>query len=198
MVRLVSEHGGVETAHLADEPGGRAGVQAVQVGHREATDDLLAPRLGLFVGGHVVGTGQVRGLAHQRGSGLGGDLGAARTARGSDRGDDQALDDRRGGEQDPVAGRRVVEQVEGQLGAEDGTAEVHQDDDPGRAVDLLDRLLDPDGVGAEGVLVEAGSHLDVHRAAVQHLAGQADSGPRQGSAVGDDHDADARSRCHGG
>ena len=39
------------------------------------------------------------------------------------------------------------------------------------------------------VLVEPGRHLDPHRAAVQHLAGQADRGPGQRAAVGDDDDA---------
>ena len=89
-----------------------------------------------------------------------------------------------------LAGRGVVEQVQRQLGAEHGAAEVHQDDDAGGTVDPLDGLLDLHGVGAERRLVEPGRDLDPHRTAVQHLVGQRQRGPRQRPAVRDDDDAD--------
>ena len=51
------------------------------------------------------GPDEVGGLAHQRGPGLGGDLGAAGAARGRDRGDDEPLDDRRRARARPGRGR---------------------------------------------------------------------------------------------
>ena len=62
---------------------------------------------------------------------LGGDLGRAGATGGGDGGDDQALDQRRGAEDGPLADGRV-DHVERHLGRQDGAAEVHQDHDARR------------------------------------------------------------------
>ena len=89
--------------------------------------------------------------------------------------------------------RVVVQEVQGELGAEHRAAEVHQHDDAVRAVG---RARSPsaiaDGVGAERRLVQPGRDLDPHRPAVQHLAGQRHRGVGQRPAVGDDDQPD---RC---
>ena len=65
VVRLRQRDGGVEPAHLADQPGGRPRVQAVLVGHREAPT-TSSPRGRAAPRRDLVGAGQVRRLAHQR------------------------------------------------------------------------------------------------------------------------------------
>ena len=83
---------------------------------------------------------------------------------------------------DAVAGR-VVEQIEGELGAEQRAAQVEQDDDAVRTVDAFDRFLHLDGVGAQRRLVQARGDRDVRTVPVQHLLGEFDRGPRERSAV---------------
>ena len=87
----------------------------------------------------------------------------------------------------------IGQQVEGQLGAQHGAAEVHQHDDAGGTVDALDGLHDADRVGPERRVVEAGRDLDPQRAAVQHLRRQRDRGAGEHATVRDDDQADGRS-----
>ena len=150
-------HRRVHGAYLADQPRGRPGVQAVGVLHREDPDHLLGTRLRHDAGGRL---GQVCGLAHQGVAGLGRDLRAARSPGRGDGRDHEPLDDGRRRQRHPVPRGRVVEEVEGQLGAEQGTAEVHQYDDAARTVGALDRRADAHRVGPQRRLVQPGRHLD--------------------------------------
>jgi hypothetical protein len=190
-------HRSVEPADLADQSGRRSRVQTVPVGDREHADDLVADRRRRDLGRVLVGNGQVRRLAEQGVARLGGDLGPARSTGRRHRGDHQALHDRGGREDHPLADRRILQQVQRQLGTEHGAAEIHQDDDAVGPVDLLDRVLDLYGVGAERRLVEAGRDLDPYPAAVEHLTRECQRSPGQCPAVGDDDDADAWPGSHG-
>ena len=181
----------VEGPRLADQAGSRPGVQPVQVLDSEDADDLDRADVVGIRRGVVCRPRQVRGLAHQRVASLGRDLGPAGPARRRDRGDDDTFDDRRRREGHPVPHRRVAEQVERQLGAQHGAAEIHEYDDAVAAVRPLDRLHDADRIGAEGRLVETGGHLDPLRTAVQHLRGQRHRGIGQRATVGDDDQPDA-------
>ena len=181
----------VEGTHLADQAGSRSGVQPVRVLDREDSDDLDRADLVGVRGGVVRRRRQVRGLAHERVASLGRDLGPAGPTRRRDRGDDEAFDDRGRRESHAVPHRRVAQQVERKLGAQHGTAEIHEYDDAVGAVRPLDGLHDADRVGAEGRFVKTGGHLDPLRTAVQHLRGQRHRGMGQRAAVGDDDQPDA-------
>ena len=83
----------------------------------------------------------------------------------------------------------VVEQIQGQLRAQHGAAQVEQHDDTVFGVDPLDRLLHLDGVGAERGLVEPGGDRDRGLDAMEHLTGELGRGASEGSAVRDDDDS---------
>jgi hypothetical protein len=114
----------------------------------------------------------------------------AGSAGSGHRGDDQPFDERCRAEQHAV-GAAIAEQFERELGAEHGTAEIHEHDDAGRAVDLFDGRLDLHGVGAERRVVQSGGNGDARLLAVQHLGGEADRGVGKCAAVRDDDEADA-------
>ena len=187
-------HRRVHGAYLADQPRGRPRVQAVGVLHREDPDHLLGTRLRHDAGG---GLGQVRGLAHQGVAGLGRDLRAARSPGRGDGRDHESLDDGCRRQRHPVPRGRVVEEVQGQLGAQQGTAEVHQYDDAARTVGALDRGADAHRVGPQRRLVQPGRHLDPQRPAVQHLLRQHDRGLGQRPAVGHDDESHLLGRAAG-
>ena len=159
----------------------------------ERTDRLRVHR---GRGGHDgVRRAQVRQLAQQGGRGLRGDLVAVRAARGGDRRHDEPFHHGGGREQDPVAGGRIRQQLQRQLGAQDRAPEVHQDHDTGRAVHLLDGRGDLHRVRAQGGLVQPGGHGDAHLTPPDHLLGQLDGRDRQRPAVRDHHQTDAAPRA---
>ncbi len=182
---------GVERTDLTDQTGRRAGVQAVRVVDREDTNHLFGADVARVGCGASRRRGQVTGLSHQRVARLGGDLRPVGSAGRGNGGDDEAFDERGGRECHPVPDGRILEQVERQLRAEHGAAQVHEYDDARRAVGPFDRLHDRDRVGAEGGLVESGGHLDPQHAAVQHLSGQGHRGAGERPAVGDDDQSDS-------
>jgi hypothetical protein len=104
--------------------------------------------------------------------------------------DNQSFDQWCRRQNDPLTHLWVIDEIEGELGTENRTAEVHEHDDAGGAVNLLDRLFDADGVGAERHLVQARGDRDGDRAAVQHLACECHGGSGQGMAVRHNDDTD--------
>jgi hypothetical protein len=162
-------------------------VKSVGVLESEHPDDLVPTDLDRVRLPAVVRNGQVGHLAQQRSSRLGRDLCSGGAARGGHRGDDQAFDEGRGRQGHPVADGGVRKQVEGELGAEQRAAEIHEDHDTVRAVRPLDRFHDADGIRPEGRVVKSRRHLDRHRASVQHLSRQRDGSVCERTTVGD-HD----------
>ena len=114
-------------------------------------------------------------LTGERGGRFGRHLGGGAAAGSSDDRGDEAFDEGRRAEDDPAPGG-AVEQVECELRAEDGAAEVEEHDDTIRTVDAFDRLLHLDGVGAQRGLVQSRGQRHGRPAAVQHLPGQLDRG----------------------
>ena len=185
---------GVETAHLADQPRSRPGVQAVRVSTVKTADDVVAPRRRRRgVAAMSSGADRWAALPSSASRASAATSLAAGSAGGGDGGDDEPSTSGAGESSDPLAGRRVVEQVEGELGAEHRAAQVHEHDDAGRAVDLLDGLLDLRRRPCRTWSRRARRRPRcADRAAVQHLRGQRDRGPGQRPAVRDDDDADGR------
>ena len=186
---------GVEGAHRLHDERRRSRVQAVRQRHREhprclaiacglRRSGLVDVRFGVFFWRCQVGL-----LGRQRRHRFGRDLGRGGARVGGHRGDDQPLDERRRAQHDAAAAV-VVQEVQGELGRQDRAAEIHQHDDPVALIRSTDGVLDGDGVGPEGAVVEPGGDLDGRLTTVQHLGGQCHGGVRERPAVGDHHDAD--------
>jgi ABC-type Mn2+/Zn2+ transport system ATPase subunit len=180
---------GIEATDLADQASRGAGVQTVRVLDGERS--LGARSRSRIVGTGTVVRGEVRGLPEQGPPGLRRHLVPGCTTGSRDGGDHQALDQRRRAQQHTLADGGVVEQVEGQFGAEDRAPQVHQDDDALLGVHALDRPRDLHRVGAEGGLVEARGDGDTRFRPVHHLPCQLDRGSGERAAVRDDDDPDA-------
>ena len=85
----------------------------------------------------------------------------------------------------------LVQQVEGQLGGEDGAAEVHEDQDAVLGPHLLDRAQHLGRVRAQRAagLVQAAGGADAH-VRPRHLRGQLGHALGEPGAVADDDEAD--------
>ena len=121
----------------------------------------------------------------------GGRDGGERVAEpGGHGGGDGSFDQRRGGEQ-YLASPRLVEQVGGQSGGEDGAPEVHEDQHAVPRPHVLDGAQHPGRVGAQGAagLVEPAGGADAHLRP-GHLRGQLGDALRERRAVADDDEAD--------
>ena len=94
-------------------------------------------------------------------------------------------------EHDPVP-HVVVEQLQRELGREDGAAEVHQHHDALPLVGGLDGRHDLGRVGAERGVVQPRRDLHAHRLAVQHLPRERDRRVGERPAVRDHHQPGAR------
>ena len=120
---------------------------------------------------------------------FGDDLISGCPAHGSDGCDDQPLDKWRRTQCHASSGV-IVEEVEGEFGREHRATQVHENDDALAVVGLGDRVDDLPRVGSESPVVETCGDDDRDTPAVQHLLCQSNSGPSQGAAMGDDHQAD--------
>jgi hypothetical protein len=129
-------------------------------------------------------------FTHKCAVGLSGDFVAASSTSGSYGRGNQSFDKWCGRQNDSLPNGWVIDEIEGKFSAENRAAEIHEHDDTGRAVNLLNSFLDADGVRAEGYLVQARGDRDRNRAAVQHLGCESHGGPGQSAAVRDNDDAD--------
>ena len=133
---------------------------------------------------------QVGRLAGEPGASRGGH-GVQRVAQpGGDGRGHGALHERRLREQE-LAAPLLVQQVDGQLGGEDGAPQVHQDQHAVLRPHLLERSQHERGVRAERPLrlVQPSGGRDPH-AGTGHLRGQLQDAFREPGAVADDDDAD--------
>ena len=181
---------GIQGPDFLDHAGGWPGMQPV--GER---DNEVAPqrwnrairRRSWCLIRHV--NTEVRLLPGECSGRFGDDLISGCPARGSDGCDDQPLDERRRTQCHASSGV-IVEEVEGEFGREHRATQVHEDDDTLAVVGPGDRVDDLPRVGSEGPVVETCGDDDGDSPPVQHLLRQSNSGPSQGAAMGDDHQAD--------
>ncbi len=200
--QIAQPYRGIKASHLADEASGWPGVDSVAVGNCEHGHEirlLVCDRPGRRCG---IRTAQLSVFAQECAVGFGSDFLPAGSTSGRDSRDNQSFDEWCRRQNNPLTHLWVIDEIDGQFRAENRAAEVHQHDDTRRAVNVLDRLFDADGVSAEGHLVQACGHRDRDRTAVQHLGCQRDGGSGQCVAVRDDDEADevsgriAFSCCH--
>ena len=104
-------------------------------------------------------------------------------------GGDGPLDQGRLTQHHPVS-PLVVEHLQGEVGGEDGAAQVHEDDHAGLRPDLFDGGEDPGGVGPDRVVgvVDAAGGGD--RGVTAHLPGQLRRALCDEGTVGDEDEAD--------
>ena len=182
---------GAGGAHQAGEPRGRPRVEPVRGADREPGGDLTGPGAGRGRRPGPLGSrgaAEVPGLRGQPGGGLARHLVAARPARRGHRRRHQPLDQRCGGEHDPLA-HVVGQELQGELGREHRAAEVHEHDDAVAVVRLADRLGDRGRVGAEQRAVDAGGNGDPEVRALDHLPGEGDRRGGERARVRDDDEA---------
>ncbi len=129
----------------------------------------------------------LRLLRPQRALGLAAHAVRSGTAAGGHHGQDQTLDQRRGGEPDSVP-QRGIDKFERKLGGQDGAAQVHQHDDA-VVIGCLDGGGDRGRIGAKGVLVQAGGDLDPDLRTRRHLCRQPHGSVGQSPAVRHHHDS---------
>ena len=201
--RLRDAHVGVERLHERDEPSGRTGVKADRVadGQLGAGIRLAGRRSRGCVGsagrfrGNVVGVADLSGLHRQRAARLGGHSVEVRPTAGSDGSRHRALHERRTTQ--PNRARRVVQQLDRELGAHQRAAQVHQHEHAVGGHRPFDRRSHPLGVGAQDIgLLESAGRLERQLVAA-HLPGEAHDarGERLGVRHDDDPDhAPSRSR----
>ena len=186
---------GVEPGQRADQErrGPRVQPEAVADGH--ARRRLRLARRGRARRGvRRLAFAKLSGLAREAVARGRGHAGEGFAEPGRDGRGHGALDERRGREQYAVA-PLVAEQVQGQLGREDGAAEVHQDQHAVVRPDVLDRREHPGGVGAQGAgVVQPAGGADAHLRA-GHLGGQLRDALGELRAVADDDEAD---HCYAG
>ena len=190
---------GVEAGRGAHQQRGRPRVEPMCVAYRHpgglrGRAGCRASASGLVLTGArlcLAGAGrQVRHLAGEAGAGRGGhSVQRVAEPRGDSRGHG-ALHERRLREQE-LAAPLLVQQVDGQLGGEDGASQVHQDQHAVLRPHLLDRPQHPRRVGAERALrrVQPAGAADPHPG-TGHLGGELQDAFREPGAVADDDEAD--------
>jgi len=130
---------------------------------------------------------ELRGLHRQRPARLGGHLLQRRAAACGHRRGHGPLHERRLAQHDTPAG---LEHLDGELGAHERAAEVHEHKDAVVGPRALDRRAHPLGVGAQRArLVHPARGLERQLRAA-HLARQRDDALGERLAVGDDNEAD--------